>query len=746
MKRFLTAGFLLFALSAASHPPTVSAQEGLGLALAGGGALGFAHLGVITVLEELGFDPQYVSGTSIGSIVGSLYAAGYTVEELLRIVEEVDWNALFFDTPIREYLDYDAKESTRRYRFSLRFADGALLGRSGLSAGQNVVEFLDELLEDHADVEDFRDLPRSLAIVATDLVSGEEIVFTSGDLKSAVRASMAVPGVVSPLYYDGRYLIDGGWVNNLPVDAVVDLGAHTTIAVSLITTDRDIEELRDIFTIADQSNMILRRRILSRNLELADIVIAPDLREYTTTDFGSALELVEVGRQAALEMRDELVALRERLDATVSDGTAESPRTIDEPPTSRRDEYLQIRDVRIEFPFENPITEELEALRRVLRNGRFTREELRETIYALYDGGAYEYVSYDLIRREDGAHDVVLYAVIQRPFDSEVRLGIGFRSSLDGEVNDRSILNLNYRSRMNTERGLLETDIWLTEVPQARITVSGAVIASLRATIGAYSLAPPLIFYDGRTVESLYLQSRTGAELGFDFTALRRALVVVSGFVEQFALDRVQGVDQIEEIDALRVGVSGQLRFDDLDRPIFPNRGGETTIGYRWRYDDEEESANDRFGISTRHFIPLGRVLNVQIRGALGTDFDSGLPEYEQFSTGGAEIFEGYYYNELRGNHVVGLGADLRIAIFDLPLGIGEEAYIRIGGNVGRIWTEDIDEIVEFEAIAGARAALAFNTILGELNIGVSMNEDFRALAYVLLGPAFTVGGDGYQW
>ncbi|MCG8478487.1 MAG: patatin-like phospholipase family protein [Spirochaetales bacterium] len=746
MQRFLAAAILVFGLSAAGPTHTAGAQEGLGLALAGGGALGFAHLGVITVLEEIGFDPQYVSGTSIGSIVGSLYAAGYTVEEILDIVEAVDWNALFFDTPTRKNLDYDAKESTRRYRLSLRFADGALLGRSGLSAGQNVVEFLDELLEDYADLEDFRDLPRSLAIVATDLISSEEVVFTSGDLKSAVRASMAVPGIFSPLYYDGRYLIDGGWINNLPVDAVIDLGARTTIAVSLITTDRDIEELRDILTITDQANMILRHRTLSRNLEMADVVIAPDLREYTTSDFGSALELVEVGRQAALEKWDELVALKERIEATAAEAAPESRPAFDRRPPATRDEHLRIRDVRVEFPFENPLTEELDALRRVLRGGQFTRAELRETIYALYDGGAYEYVSYDLVRREDGSYDVVLYAVIQRSFDSEVRLGLGLRSSLDGEVNDRSMLNLNYRSRMNTERGRLEADVWLTEVPQARITVSGTVIASLRATIGAYTLSPPLIFYDGRTVESLYLQSRTGAELGFDFTALRRALVVVSGFVEQFALDRVQGVDQIEEINALRVGVGGQLRFDDLDRPIFPNRGGETTIGYRWRYDDEEESANDRFGISTRHFFPLGRVLNLQVRGALGTDFDARLPEYEQFSTGGAEIFEGYYYNELRGNHIVGLGADLRIAIFDLPLGIGEEAYVRLGGNIGRIWTEDIDEIVEFEAIAGARAALAFNTILGELNIGVSMNEDFRVLAYVLLGPAFTVDGDGYQW
>lgn len=180
-------------LAQEQEPPTV------GLALAGGGALGFAHLGVILELEKLGVPVHYVAGTSMGSIVGALYATGYTGEQILDLVERTNWNELFTDTPPRRGLSYQERRASKTYLAEVGFREGELALRSGVSTGQNVVELLDELMRRYAVSGSFDRFPRPLRVIATDLFTGEEVVFVEGDLKGAVRASMAVPG----LFYAG---------------------------------------------------------------------------------------------------------------------------------------------------------------------------------------------------------------------------------------------------------------------------------------------------------------------------------------------------------------------------------------------------------------------------------------------------------------------------------------------------------------------------------------------------------------
>jgi NTE family protein len=388
----------------------------VGLALAGGGALGFAHLGVILFLEEIGLDPQYLSGTSIGSIVGALYAAGYTGEEMLDIVRSADWSELLFDAPIRTSLAVDAREATRRYRLTARFNEWNLVTPTGFSAGQRVTEFLDALLWQYADTDSFHTLPRPIGIVATDLLTGTEVVYTSGDLKSAVRASIAVPGILTPLRYDGRYLIDGGWSNNLPVDVVKDLGADIVIAVDLFEPDRSIDELQDIGSIVEQAGIILRQERVRENRALADIVIVPDLEGYTTVDFDRAMELVELGRTAAEEQREQLLALRDRViaergSAGRTSGTGHSggflsttgppsPNHFPSPDRSNRPPHanrlFHIDAVHLDVPPDRDTPDSLKQFYLSFLGNEYTAAELRSAVYALYDSGEYEYVSYDL--------------------------------------------------------------------------------------------------------------------------------------------------------------------------------------------------------------------------------------------------------------------------------------------------------------------------------------------------------------
>lgn len=723
-------------------------HERLGLALAGGGALGFAHVGVISVLEEIGLDPEFLSGTSIGGIVGALYSAGYSSGEMMEIVSDVDWSEVFVDTPVRRFLSYDEKTTTRRYRFIVPFRDGEIVESAGLSASQNVVELLDSLLTEYATVDDFSELPRPIAIVATDLLTGEEVVFREGDLKSAVRASMAVPGVFTPLYYGGRYLIDGGWVNNLPVDAVRDLGATRTIAVNLSAVRRSEEEIATIGDIVDQSSTILRRTTLQRNIELADVVITPDLTGYTIVDFGRAEELVERGRAAALEKRDELVALRDLLSASSPSGTDRATIHARYPDRTEGERAVRIATVTADIPWGRERPETIDALEEELDGERISLTELRDRIYALYDNGEYEYISYDLSASpiESDAYDLCLYPVPRVSPTGELRIGFGLNTSFDRQLNTRAILNAGYATSFGTERLVGEFDLWFADVPSGEISLSGKLFPWLVIGGGGYIFAPPLLVYDDRTIESLYLREQTGVFAGIETELFRRVLLDAQGFIEEFHLNRVQGTEIFGEFGATRYGATIDLGHDTLDRAFFPTRGGETRGRLRWIYDEEKERWSTRTSITTREYVPLADRVNLELRLGGGSDFESALPVYEQFAIGGPEIFEGYYFGELLARHYVVAGVDLRIRVFPLPLAVGDAAYLRIGGNAGRLVDSDFTDLRDAGTRIGARIGLGLRSVVGEFNVGASLNEDLRTIVFLTIGPAFSPGGNGWDW
>jgi NTE family protein len=343
-------------------------QDRLGIALAGGGALGFAHIGVLLVLEEYGLSPEIVVGTSVGSVVGALYAAGYSPAEIQAIARTSDWNTLMFDRRERGQQSYQERRFDRLFRARVLLEEGGVVLGSGASPGQTVIELLDELLRGYGPLDSFDELPRSLAIVATDLVTGDEVIFTEGDLKSAVRASMGVPGVFDPLYYRGQFLIDGGWSNNLPVDVARARGAERVIAVNLSLLDRSASEIREIPVVLNQASRILRQTRITENLERADLVITPDLRGFTSADFGRAEELIERGRAAAEEKIDELVALRESVGPRVGPSWRR--------PVPELDRTIDIRRVEVRTPTFIPVMP-MDELRRELEGQRLTMSDIQ---------------------------------------------------------------------------------------------------------------------------------------------------------------------------------------------------------------------------------------------------------------------------------------------------------------------------------------------------------------------------------
>ncbi len=283
------------------------------LALSGGGIKGYAHIGVIEVLEKEGIGVAGVVGTSMGSIVGSIYASGMSTQEMEKIVSQVNLGELvtasgkgYFDLSEKTYRDL----SIIRPEIQTN-SKNDVVGPLGLVSGTAVLEYIAGLLS-HVTVTDFSKLPIPFAAVATDLETGEKVVLRRGSLASAVRASMSIPGVFDPWEINGRLLVDGGMVSNMPVETAKELfPGYPVIAVNLTSELDPREKMNNLFSVLNQSITILTMQNVRREAALADLVINPNVGEYPMLGTSPAGEIVEQGRVAAREALPQIRALAE---------------------------------------------------------------------------------------------------------------------------------------------------------------------------------------------------------------------------------------------------------------------------------------------------------------------------------------------------------------------------------------------------------------------------------------------------
>ncbi|MFZ5432739.1 MAG: patatin-like phospholipase family protein [Calditrichota bacterium] len=315
--QFAAATLLFFLLSADAGARTTA------LALSGGGARGFAHIGMIQLLEEEGLQPDLIVGTSMGAVVGGLWAAGYSAAELKDIATTTDWSNLFLDRPARRNLFLGRKETRSRHILSLRFRGWMPEVPVALSSGQQVSELLFKLIHRapyHA-WPSFDDLRIPFRAVATDLRSGQAVVFAEGDLAESIRASVSLPLVLQPYQLDTLLLVDGGVIENIPVDIAREHGAEVVIAVDMSTGYEPGLDLDVPWELADRVTTIMHaeRNRLSRHK--ADVVITPDVGGHKSSDFSHVSELIEAGYRAAREHLPELRAVLARADSMGTERT-----------------------------------------------------------------------------------------------------------------------------------------------------------------------------------------------------------------------------------------------------------------------------------------------------------------------------------------------------------------------------------------------------------------------------------------
>lgn len=436
MRKIITF-FLLFTLIFG----TTFAQEKrkkIGLVLSGGGAKGAAHIGALKVLEEAGIPIDYIAGTSMGGLVGGLYAIGYDANLLDSLVKNQDWSHLLSDNVYRENRNAFNKNNADAYFFSLPYGrKGKIKLPSGMINGQNIYSLFLNLTIGYHEETDFMKLPIPFQCVAANVREGNEYDFQKGILPLAMRATMAFPAFFSPVELDSMLLIDGGIVNNYPVDIVRKMGADIVIGIRFPSDEKEVEERQgSMLGIASYINNFTGKELLKKNIEDTDLIIEPNLKSYNTTSFqAAALDTIILrGENAARDKWDELIALKETLKSSVTN-EAEIKKTVVVNPFITKD-TLEIKSIRINGLSKSDANL---VLKQVKFDGKITREEIQNNVSKLYGTNLFTKVYYQL----DGDSIFDLTLNIQKRNLNFINIGLRFDTEDVAAILANTTINLN---------------------------------------------------------------------------------------------------------------------------------------------------------------------------------------------------------------------------------------------------------------------------------------------------------------
>lgn len=306
---------LTFVASAQDTLHTKKHRPKIGLVLSGGGAKGFAHIGVLKVLEEIGLEVDYIGGTSMGAIIGGLYSIGYSADAIERIVVKQNWNELLGDVIPRKYKSPGEKGMAEKYfvyfpveKFKIKFP-------TGIQEGHNISKVFSKLTSPVYKENDFTKFQTPFVCIGADIMTGKSVAMKKGSLPQALRASMSIPSVFSPVEYNGHFMVDGGLINNFPVGEVKKMGADIIIGVDVQNIPYKKEDITSIFKVIDQLSFLYRKEMGNINKDLTDIYIHPDITGYSVGSFNNADSLISRGEKGARKMYSQIKHLSDSLNS-----------------------------------------------------------------------------------------------------------------------------------------------------------------------------------------------------------------------------------------------------------------------------------------------------------------------------------------------------------------------------------------------------------------------------------------------
>lgn len=703
----------------------------IGVVLSGGGAKGFAHIGVLQVLVEAGVPIDYIGGTSMGGIMGGLFAMGYHPDSLEKLVLSQNWEELLAGKLSREDLSMSEKDEDGKYFFTIPFREKKLKLPSGLVAGQSVYDLLSYYASPAYGVNDFHKLEIPFLCIAADIENGEYVVLDKGYLPDAMRATMAIPTVFAPIEIDGKLLVDGGLINNYPVEEVRKMGADIIIGVDVGDPLKTKQELNSLIKILDQSTAFLRKPLHDEGVRNTNIYIKPDLEGYGVSSFNDADTLILRGERAARQMLPGILAMLDSINRIY-------PSNPEYQLTAQPFDSILVNEIIIEG-----INKVSPSFVRSALQLEVTRYHSLKKVFGaldrLYGSQNFDMIRYRFEPLDRGGYRFVIN--LKEKVGGEFRVGINY----DSDFKASFLLNMTFRNVL-LSNGRLLFDLALGDNNSFRANYLydrgwkpgfGVEVDAFSFTAFAYDDMAKIgsFEYSGLTFDA-YTQSNIS-----DFTILGGGLQLEFSNLKPDVF-----IFDIESIREYNTNFVGFLKMDNLDRLVYPQSGFRFVSEFKL-VTDIEDSLNQRvdpLAVLTAHYktaIPLHSKLTLVPSVYFGGSLKKSNFLLSQY---------GFYMGGLRENSMnsiypfVGLefmqvsNYNGLIGRLDLQYEFVKNFYLIPKWNIG-FTSENLENIFsESHPVNGYGLTLGAKTLLGPIEITI-MSADYtnKVLGYFNLGYTF---------
>lgn len=705
--------------------PAAQAQAPrIGLALSGGGARGLAHIGVLKVLDEAGVRVHCISGTSMGSVVGSLYAMGYTGVEIESLLTNVDWNALLYDLRERPLLTMLQKQVDGRYTFSLPVRGGSIELPAGIIPGQNMELLISRLTAPAHHLKDFSALPARFVCIASDIATGEAVSLTQGDLGDAVRASAALPMAFTPVTRERRLLVDGGLVRNFPVEDSRALGADFVIGVDIGSPSLRTPQIRNFLQIFSQALAFSDEAERVRQRSACDLLLTPDVSEVTLLGFDDPHTVIRRGEDAARSVRPLLDSL-----ARLQHAQPQAPR----PSLSLQPDSVWVRHVDVEVDSSLPRTALLDELGLSVPC-RLSLDQVDEAVDRIGSLDIFETVGY---RFPGGLDSDTLLIRTRGARNAFLRLGLRYNTY------DQAVVLVNGTfAHLGKPLATATVDVRLGERKYLDLVYAYPIGLALGIGLRSeFALKEDFVpsFREQRMISRLNVRSGL-ADLSLGSWYSRR-LLLSAGIRGEYAEISPSIAEENFLILERLIALHGLVQVDNLDRAVLPRRGVAVSAGV-----DGTLPSLSSHGSFLRWFGLLRGVAPVTGRlsasatffAALGTG--PGLPEHYTVALGGLGTpallpydqlirtsFAGLQQRELIGRqaHSVSLVAQYEVV---------PDFFLSTLASVGRADDAKEIRIVAQRYTSGIGLTASYLTLLGPIEFTVMSGSMHHLLAYVNIG------------
>ena len=713
-------------------------RKKVGVVLSGGVAKGMAHIKALKVIEEAGIPIDYIAGTSMGAIVGGLYAIGYTPEQLDSMVRKQNWTFLLSDRIKRSAMSLTDRERSEKFIVSIPFTkspkDAASSG--GIIKGQNLANLFSDLTMGYHDSINFDKLPIPFACVAANVVNGEQIIFHNGILSTAMRASMAIPGVFTPVRQDSMVLVDGGIVNNYPADVVKAMGADVIIGVDVQNALKKADKLNSAPDILGQIVDITCQSNHEKNVDLTDTYIRVNVDGYSSASFTPAAidTLMRRGEEAAKAQWNSLLALKKKIG--ISDNYV----------PKRHGPYSSLSNVRTiyvtDISFSGVEADDKKWLMKkcnLKENSNITTQQIEQALYQLRGSQSYSSASYTLTDTPEGYH---LNFLLQAKYEKRINLGIRFDSEEIASllINGTADLKTHIPSRLSLTGRLgkqyaARIDYTLEPMQQRNFNFSYMFqyndINIYEEGERAYNTTYKYHLAEFGFSDVWYKNFRFGLGFRFEYYKYKDFLFKKPEFI---------GLD-VESEHFL--SYFAQVHYNTYDKGYFPSKGSDFKAAYSLYTDNmaqyNEQAPFSALSASWASVIPATRrfsiIPSIYGRVLIG----KGIP-YPLKNAIGGEVYGFYIPQQLPFAGVTNMELmenSIIITSLKFRQRMGSIHYLTLTGNYG-LTDSHFFEILKGKQLFGISAGYGMDSVFGPLEISLGYsNQTDKGSCFVNLGYYF---------